>query len=104
MMEVKLWDEYMVYAEFFGLADEVRAEMKKICPEYLEVSKLGQSLEVAQETHIVGLFSGSIYTSASNAVERAAQRSSSHTSSGFSSFSSSSGGGGYSGGGGGGGR
>ena len=106
MMEVKLWDDYMVYAEFFGLADKVRAEMGKICPEYLKMSQLGKSLEVAQDTNIVYVFSDSIYTSASHAIERAASRSvsASDFSSGFSSYSSSGGGGGFSGGGGGGGR
>ena len=104
MMEVRLWDEYMVYAEFFGIAKEVRAEMKKVCPEYMQLSNLGKSLEGAQERNFVYLFSGSIYTSASSAIERAAARSSSPSSSGFSSFSSHSGGGGFSGGGGGGGR
>ena len=38
----------MVYAEFFGLSDKVRSEMKKICPEYLNMSRLAQSLEVAK--------------------------------------------------------
>lgn len=103
MMEVGLWDQYMVYAEFFGLADKVRAEMSKICPEYLQMSKLCQSLDVAQDTDVVYMFSDSIYTSASSAIERAASRSRA-SSSGFSSFSSSGGGGGFSGGGGGGGR
>ncbi len=104
MMEVRLWDQYMVYAEFFGLANKVRAEMSKICPEYLNMSPLAKSLSVAEDKDIVYLFSDSIYTAASNAIERAADHSSRSSSSGFSSFSSSSGGGGYSGGGGGGGR
>ena len=103
MMEVGLWDQYMVYAEFFGLADKVRSEMSKICPEYLQMSKLGNSLEVAKDGDVVYMFSDSIYTSASSAVERVASKSKA-SASGFSSFSSSSGGGGYSGGGGGGGR
>ena len=101
MMEVGLWDKYMIYAEFFGLADHVRAEMGKICPEYLQMSLMAKSLEVAQEDDIICMFSDSIYTAASSSFQRAAQQS---RASGFSSFSSSSGGGGYSGGGGGGGR
>ena len=101
-MEVKLWDEYMVYAEFFGIADKVRKEMQAICPEYLKMSKIGQSLNVAQEDDIVYMFSDSIYTATSSAVARAAARS--RSSSGFSSRSSHGGGGGCSGGGGGGGR
>ena len=102
MMEVGLWDEYMVYAEFFGLTDQVKSEMAKICPEYIQMSPLAQSLEVAQEGDIVYMFSDTIYTCASSAVQRAAERS--VAASGFSSFSSIGGGGGSSGGGGGGGR
>lgn len=102
MMEVELWDQYLVYAAFFGIADKVRAEMGKICPDYLKMSKLIQSLDVAQESNIVYSFSSSIYMSSTSAIQRAADRS--RSSSGFSSFSSSGGGGGFSGGGGGGGR
>ena len=102
MMEVGLWDQYMIYAEFFGLADQVRKEMAKIWPEYAQLSNITKSLDVATETDIVYMFSDSIYTSTSNTIERIADRSTS--SSGFSSYSSSGGGGGFSGGGGGGGR
>ena len=101
-MEVGLWDQYLVYAEFFGLADQVRKDMEKICPEYLQLSNITKSLEVATESDIIYMFSDSIYTSTSNSIERFAERSTS--SSGFSSYSSSGGGGGFSGGGGGGGR
>ncbi len=101
-MEVGLWDQYLVYAEFFGLADQVRKDMEKICPEYLQLSNITKSLEVASEGDIVYMFSDSIYTATSNTLERMADRSTS--SSGFSNYSSSGGGGGFSGGGGGGGR
>ena len=40
MMEVGLWDQYMIYAEFFGLADQVRKEMTKIWPEYAQLSNI----------------------------------------------------------------
>lgn len=36
--EVALWDELMIYAGAFGIADEVEEEFKKIYPEYTEVS------------------------------------------------------------------
>ena len=102
MMDVGLWDQYLIYAEFFGLADQVRKEMAKVWPEYMQMSNITKSLDVATEDSIVYMFSDSIYTATSNTIERIADRSSS--SSGFSSFSSSGGGGGFSGGGGGGGR
>lgn len=102
MMDVGLWDQYLIYAEFFGLADQVRKEMAKLWPEYMQMSNITKSLDVANEDGIVYMFSDSIYTATSHTIERFADRSSS--SSGFSSFSSSGGGGGSSGGGGGGGR
>jgi len=101
-MEVGLWDQYLVYAEFFGLADQVRKDMERICPEYLKLSNITKSLEVATEADVIYMLSDSIHTATTSAIERMASRSSS--SSGFSSYSSIGGGGGYSGGGGGGGR
>ena len=90
-MEVGLWDQYLVYAEFFGLADQVRKDMERICPEYLRISNITKSLEVSTDGAVVYMFSDSIYTATTNAIERMAERSTS--SSGFSSISSSGGGG-----------
>ena len=104
-MEVGLWDQYLVYAEFFGLADQVRKDMEKICPEYLKLSNITKSLDVSTSVDrgdVIYMFSDSIYTATTSAIERMADRSMS--SSGFSNYSSIGGGGGYSGGGGGGGR
>ena len=104
-MEVGLWDKYLVYAEFFGLADQVRKDMEKICPEYLKLSNITKSLDVSTSVNrgdLIYMFSDSIYTATTSAIERMAERSTS--SSGFSNYSSIGGGGGFSGGGGGGGR
>ncbi|MBQ2056911.1 MAG: DUF2207 domain-containing protein, partial [Bacteroidaceae bacterium] len=100
IMEVKLWDSYMIYAHFFGIADKVRAEMKKLNPEYLEMSALAKNLELADDG-FTDVWTDVIYTGTTSSIN-AHNRSSS--SSGFSSWSSSGGGGGCSGGGGGGGR
>ena len=100
IMEVKLWDNYMIYAHFFGIADKVRAEMKKLNPEYLEMSALAKNLELADDG-FTDVWTDVIYTGTTSSIN-AHNRSSS--SSGFSSWSSSGGGGGCSGGGGGGGR
>ena len=101
MKEVTLWDEYMVYAEFFDLTEEVKKQMEQLWPEYAQLSKLTKSLSIAQEANIVYMFSDSIYSSTNSVAARTASHSSGG---GFSSYSSSGGGGGYSGGGGGGGR
>jgi hypothetical protein len=104
MMEVKLWDQYMVYAQFFGLTKQVMRDMKKVCPEYLQMSSLAQSVNVSQ-MDFTYMWTDTIYDAVtSSAPVSSSRKSSSHSSSGFSSFSSHSGGGGYSGGGGGGGR
>lgn len=106
MKEVALWDEYMVYAEFFDLTKEVRNQMEQLWPEYAQLSKLTQNLSIAQEDNIVYMLSNSIYSSTNSVAARSARRSSGGGGGGggFSSRSSSGGGGGYSGGGGGGGR
>ena len=106
MMEVKLWDQYMVYAQFFGLTKQVMRDMKKVCPEYLKMSNLAQNIEVSQMDYTY-VWTETIYDAVTSSAPVSSSRSSSgssHSSSGYSSHSSHSGGGGYSGGGGGGGR
>lgn len=99
-MEVKLWDNYMVYAEFFGIADQVRKDMKEVWPEYMEMSRLAQSIEVAEaKEDVVYMFSDTIYSSATDAIAMLFNRKSSG-SDGHGVWSSLGGGGGYSGGGG----
>jgi len=85
-------------------ADQVRKDMKEICPEYLEMSKLAQSIDVAEaKEDVVYMFSDAIYSSANDAIAMLFHRKSSG-SDGHGVWSSLDGGGGYSGGGGGGGR
>ena len=37
MVEVKLWNEYLMFAYLFGIADSVSKEMKNIIPEDIEI-------------------------------------------------------------------
>lgn len=97
--EVVLWDEYLVYAQLFGLAKQVSEEMRKANPEYFKMSQLGRNLD-AVDTSYVATWSSSFYRAAHPPVES----SGSGGSSGHRSSSSFGGGGGFSGGGGGGGR
>ena len=39
-MEVGLWREYLVMATLFGIADRVKEDMRKICPEFFEAEAL----------------------------------------------------------------
>ena len=36
-LEVKLWKEYLIYAEMFGIADKISEEFKELYPELVEV-------------------------------------------------------------------
>ena len=47
VVEVRLWDEYMVYAQLFGMAKQVRKDLREICPEYFELSETAQMMEEA---------------------------------------------------------
>ena len=97
--EVALWDEYLVYAQLFGLAKQVSEEMHKVNPEYFKMSQLGKNLDVVDASY-VSTWSSSFY----RAVHPPVESSTFGGSSGHSSSSSFGGGGGFSGGGGGGGR
>ena len=38
-IEVKLWNEYLIFAELFGVADKVREEFKKLYPDMQDVNE-----------------------------------------------------------------
>ena len=40
-IEVKLWDEYLIYAHLLGIAKEVAKQFKKLYPEIIENSNYG---------------------------------------------------------------
>lgn len=94
--EVGLWGEYLVYAELFGIADQVRKEMLQLNPEFLKMDDMYQAMFDDELVRNVTALSLLTYNSGSSAV--AASRS--DGGGGSSSFG---GGGGFSGGGSGGG-
>lgn len=103
--EVELWDEYLVFAALFGIADKVANQFKNIYPKYFE--DLSSSGDFYMGDY---LYTMSMINDISRAAHRGANmgRSADSDSGGFSSgggggFSSSGGGGGFSGGGSGGG-
>ena len=92
-IEVHLWKEYLMYAQIFGIADEVASQFKELYPDIVnEMNELGFDFDSI-------CFTYSISNSAMGIVYR---RSGSY-SSGGGGFSSGGGGGGSFGGGGGGG-
>ena len=94
--EVHLWNEYLMYAQIFGIADEVASQFKKLYPEIIqEMDSIGYTYN---DIVIINSITRSGIRSASDARTRAQSYSS-----GGGGFSSGGGGGGSFGGGGGGG-
>ena len=109
--ETMLWREYLVFATFYSIADQVRKDMKKVAPDVAQLNKLVRPDELMTDIEplakaIAGsvLFVNSFMTpEEKKVVEKARTRVSSSSysrSSGGSGSSSYSGGGGHSGGGG----
>ena len=95
IIEVKLWNDYLVYAQLFGMADKIAKKLKVICPEII------YSLN---EIQYLNNISCSVYNIASNELVRVTKEENSTSSGSFfggGGFSSGGGGGGSFGGGGG---
>ena len=90
-IEVKMWRDYLIYAQIFGMAKEVAKEFKNLYPEVI-------TDEMYNDVILINTFSSSGVSAASAARSRAESYSS-----GGGGFSSGGGGGGSFGGGGGGG-
>lgn len=44
LAELSLWNDYLVYAELFGIAEQVRKDMEKINPEFLRMDEVCQAI------------------------------------------------------------
>ncbi len=90
LTEVALWNDYLVYATLFGIADQVKADMAKVNPEYLKMNEIAKNM--TNQTVLPVLMHTTYHTAYD--VHHAATRSS-----GGGGSSSLGGGGGFSGGG-----
>ena len=99
VIDVHLWDEYLMFAYLFGIADKVAKQLKNMYPEYIE--NLDNSIDFDTIIFFNAISTRSI--SAANSARASAQSYSSY-SSGGGGFSSGGGGGGSFGGDGGGSR
>ena len=97
VIEVKLWEEYLMFASILGIADEVEKQIGKLCPEFNQASNIDYTYTMLATRSF--MYGG--VRSASAAYD-AAHSSSFSGGGGASSFGG--GGGGFSGGGGGGSR
>jgi len=101
--EVALWDEYLVYAQLFGISKQVVADIRRICPEYYEMSKFAKSVDDVDIDYI-DVWSMSFYSSSLRSIDATNTKTVLSEIAGGGGSSSFGGGGGFSGGGGGGGR
>ena len=112
--EVGLWKEYLVFASFYGIADQVRKDMKAVVPDATKLDQLIPPHQVMEDFRPIttalttSLYSARMYETAYEREQRRSYSSGSgssssrsySSSSGSSGHSSYSGGGGHSGGGG----
>ena len=96
-IEVKLWDEYLMFAYLFGMADKVAKQFKNLYPEVVAEME-ARNLDYGTFVYINHLSTTSVH--AASSARSAAQS----YSGGGGGFNSGGGGGGFSGGGGGGSR
>ena len=96
VLEVKLWEEYLIFATIMGIADEVEKQLPIACPEFNRTS----DIDVYQTSWVTRNFIYAGVMSADNAYNAANGSSSWGGGGGGASFGG--GGGGFSGGGGGG--
>ena len=108
VVEVKLWNNYLIFASLYGIADQVMKDFRKVCPEYFTLSSAAGLLDNDMTTlviwNMINMTSRNFNTAAS--VYEASRASDSGSSwGGGGGMASWGGGGGFSGGGtGGGGR
>ena len=95
LTELSLWNDYLVYAALYGIADQLKADMKKLNPEYLQMSEITRNLT---NNTVVPVLMATTYNTAHSVKSHVDSRSS-----GGGGHSSFGGGGGFSGGGSGGG-
>lgn len=96
-VEVTLWQDYLIYASLFGIADKVTEELKQFQPQVIEMMEQQTCNTVDMVTMLN--WSRIISNSVNRSIVRAANVNTSSSSWGGGGFSSFSGGGGFSGGG-----
>lgn len=96
--EVALWKDYLIYAELFGIADQVRRDMQRLNPDYFKMDEqFGQMVSRQQLPALLNITLSGINLNISRLLRERRRAT------GGGGSASSSGGGGYSGGGSGGG-
>ena len=98
-VEVGLWNNYLVFASLYGIAEQVYKDFKKVCPEYFTLSKTMEQFQNVAPTAMWNTFNDSTRYFNRAASSYAASRSGGSGWSGGGGHTSFGGGGGFSGGG-----
>lgn len=106
VVEVKLWNNYLIFASLYGIADQLMKDFRKVCPEYFTLSSAARLLDDDVTTfmiwNMINMTSRDFNTAAST-YEASRSNDSGSGWSGGGGMASCGGGGGFSGGGSGGG-
>ena len=106
VVEVKLWNDYLIFASLYGIADQLMKDFRKVCPEYFTLSSAAELLDDDMTTlviwNMINMTSRNFNTAAT-AYEASRAGDSGSSWSGGGGMASWGGGGGFSGGGSGGG-
>ncbi len=106
VVEVKLWNNYLIFASLYGIADQLMKDFRKVCPEYFTLSSAARLLDDDVTTfmiwNMINMTSRDFNTAAST-YEASRSNDSGSSWSGGGGMASWGGGGGFSGGGSGGG-
>ena len=99
-VEVKLWNNYLIFASLYGIADQVYKDFKKVCPEYFTLSQQMAQMQEVTPVVIWNTFGDTSRYFNQSAINYSARHSTGTTRwSGGGGFTSFGGGGGFSGGG-----
>lgn len=106
VVEVKLWNNYLIFASLYGIADQLMKDFRKVCPEYFTLSSAARLLDDDVTTFMIWnmiKMTSRDFNTAASTYEASRSNDSGSGWSGGGGMASWGGGGGFSGGGSGGG-
>lgn len=53
VVEVKLWNDYLIFASLYGMADQLMKDFRKVCPEYFTLSSAAGLLDDDMTTLVI---------------------------------------------------
>ena len=53
VVEVKLWNDYLIFASLYGMADQLMKDFRKVCPEYFTLTSAAELLDDDMTTLVI---------------------------------------------------